>query len=139
MQTLLLEREMKVGKITRKAWRYEPTATFKKTEVNFVVKGFFNRRGLLTQAGTNTLLAEITFSWWRRDAQIILSSGKTYSWKFSDFWHTRWELNGNDNTRILYNGHSLKGEITVYSGDEITILAGLLIAHCYWHLRRKSS
>ncbi|HUW04711.1 MAG TPA: hypothetical protein VMW01_00480 [Williamwhitmania sp.] len=136
-RTLLLERDTEVGEITRKIWRYEPTARLKNMQVVFFVKGFFNRKGILNQVETNTQLAEVVFNRWRRKAQVDWPNGKSYIWEFTNFWHTRWELNGSDNTRILYNGLSLRGEITVYSGDESAILIGLLIADYYWHLRRK--
>jgi|GEM_PF-1834618 hypothetical protein len=137
LRTQLTERDIEVGEIVRRVWRYEPKARLNNFEVVFSVLGFFNRRGTLTQVGTNVVLAEVVFNRWRRRAQINWTNGKTHLWNFTNFWHTRWEINGLDNTRILFNGLSLRGEITVYDGDGYAVLIGLLIADYYWHLRRK--
>lgn len=119
--------EEEVGVIAPSNWSYKLKASIKETALLFTVKGFLKHQIILSNPDTQAQLGSVAFNFWHSKATVTMENGRTYQWQYTNFWNTHWELTGYNNTRILYQGYSSKGEMAIKQGNHLLALIGLII------------
>jgi hypothetical protein len=122
------------GMLRERPWKQTSYGELNGKKFNFVTKGFFSQETLVFNADTAELLATISFNSWHTKASVVLPGGKIYTWKYDNFWNTRWSINDYQETFIKYKGSSGKGSIESDNPDDMLILTGLFITNYYWQI-----
>lgn len=95
----------------------------------FVTKGCFKRRTEIIDPGSDHLVATIIYGTIGWKASIIFADNpeRIVTWRFTNFWNTKWSLTCQSAETIEYKGMTSKGTIVSNINDDMLILAGLFI------------
>lgn len=125
----LFSGETRAGMLKENTWKDSAGGELNGKKWEFRMKGFWKRRGEITEGENDVVLATITFNNWRTKAFIEFPGrpGRTLTWSYDNFWHTRWSLTDPSGRSVKYHGRSTSGEIRSTLDDDMLILAGLFI------------
>jgi hypothetical protein len=120
--------EENAGELKNIGWKRKTAGELNGRKVLFEIKGFFDKDFLITNPDDGSLIGKIVFNTWRTKATITILE-KTYSWKYDNFFHSKWSIGDANGNIVTYESHFKSGDINSYTGDEILILTGLYIRH----------
>ncbi len=133
----IYEYDRLIGWLDKERWSRRSVGEIKGFQLAFVTKGFFKQSTQIFNTQEDTEIGQVTFAHWKLRAAILLN-GREYSFKFDNFFMTRWSISNENGVLINYHSRSFTGTIDSYSDNSILILAGLYIRN-YFKRRQASS
>lgn len=128
--TELFSGETKIGFFREYTWKQLADFEISGKLFQFKSTGFFKRETAIIDAQGNKL-GTIQFNSWHSKAIIHLND-KILTWKYDNFWNTRWSITDSTGTLINFNGSQSKGFIEPATIDPAIIGAGLFVTNYYW-------
>ncbi len=98
---------------------------------HFKAKRSFESTVEIIDKDKNIPVGSIKFGFWHNKATIELNN-KQLTWKFDNWWNTKWSLSDTETETYRYQGSQSKGSIEFNTENEILILSGLYIVHYIW-------
>jgi hypothetical protein len=121
-----------VGKVEESITK-NSTGWFNGKDYIFRTHGFFNQNVEIIDCESNSVVGNIVYNNWMTKAALIID-GKSFNWKYDDFWNTRWSISASDGINTTFNGSATKGSIVTDQDDGLLILTGLFITNYYWQM-----
>jgi hypothetical protein len=119
-----------VGYMNERSWTQSSHGELYGEKYYFRIKGFFKQEIEVFNNDNSNPIARITYNSWMTKSKIEYS-GKTYFWKFDNFWGTSWSLYNAEGLQIKYNCSSSRGRIEYDLKDNLLVLTGLYINNYY--------
>jgi hypothetical protein len=121
------------GKLRPDTWSRQGNGELNSKKILFETKGFFNQETLIINIATNLPCGKIIYNTWKTKATIEYDD-KIATWKYDNGWNTKWSISNAAGLLVRYNGSFTKGDIEVFSYDELLILTGLYITNYFWQI-----
>jgi len=100
------------------------------TDLKFKKKGFFSSESDIIDLKKEKVIGTIRFNGWGNKAKISLDQ-KKYSWKYDNFWGTKWSISENEDVLFRYESSFSNGEIESVSDDKVLLLSGIYVHNYY--------
>jgi len=88
----VLERDSEVGYVEFDSFKTDVAGEFKQKKYLFKKKSFWKSDYQIYREDNKQLIGEITFSNWKRKAEINLINGEKFTMETKNFWGTQWRI-----------------------------------------------
>jgi hypothetical protein len=125
--------KQQIGKLKNKTFSQTSVGEIKGKKYTFKTKGFFKQQTEIIDNSDNSVIGKITYNNWMSKASLSIRN-KQFSWKYENFWNTKWSLNDSDGVQINYKGSSKSGQINSKTDNDLLLLTGLYVTNYYWQM-----
>ncbi len=126
----IFDNAIEIGFIQDNIFSKSTKAKLNNKEFTFIPYGFIDKNTDIIDNQTNLVIGKIKYNNWMNKAEITVN-GKTYHWKYSNLWNSKWQITDLRGTEINFHGGSFSGRVESNISDELLILIGLFIANYY--------
>jgi hypothetical protein len=132
---LIYQYDRVVGEMGKVNWSRKINGEIFGKKLLFETRGFFKQETQISDLQDNSVIASIIFRKWKSTSTINYQ-GKEYTWKYDNFFRSRWSLGNTNGSLVRYHAKFFSGSINSYTNDGALVLAGFFIRN---HLREKSA
>lgn len=135
----VLDRDSPVGYVQFNSFKTDVLGAFRQKKYLFKKKSFWSGNYDIYRADNQQLLGKVTFSNWKRKADITLVNGEKFLLKNKNFWGTQWSID--DTNREVIDFEQTKqfwadeGSITARVDDNekmgLLVLLGIFVTYVF--------
>lgn len=126
----LFDNNVEIGEFNQPTFSSTSIGKIRETKLKFKKEGFFSSEAKIIDLSLNKPIGSIKINSWGNKAEIDIN-GKKYSWKYNNFWSTKWSISENGKQLISYESSTTKGIVESLKDNEPLLLSGFYVYNYY--------